>query len=250
MTAEHARPQDLRVVCLDAANTLLQATPPVAERYAATAAAHGVRVEPAAIVQAFRDLWPAQRARRARLLHGADEAATFAFWLDVIGQIFAPWRSQFADFEAFARQLYLDFASPAAWRPFDDVLPCLEQLARRGLRLALVSNWDRHLRPILQGLGLEDRFDHIAISAELGVEKPAPAIFAPVLRALAVEPAQVVHVGDTRSEDVVGARAAGLWAVHLRRHAPPSAEAPAFVDGIASVRSLDALVELLAPQRN
>ncbi|MFH1811539.1 MAG: HAD-IA family hydrolase [Pseudomonadota bacterium] len=248
-SSNSVQPGQVRAVFLDAANTLLRATPPVSQRYAATAAAFGVTVDARSITAAFRALWPTQREKRSRLLHQASEEATFGFWFDVITQIFAPWHEQFTDFEAFARKLYLDFADPSAWALFDDVRPCIDALRDRGLTLALVSNWDMHLRPILQGLDLARCFDHLSISAELGVEKPNPAIFNDALQALALEPGQVLHIGDTYSEDIVGARAAGLWAVHLKRSSSSlGGPVPQFTDGVATLCSL-AQVEVLLDRR-
>jgi putative hydrolase of the HAD superfamily len=47
------------------------------------------------------------------------------------------------------------------------------------------------------------------------VEKPDPGIFSFALDALQAQPARCVYVGDTVRFDVTGARAAGLFPVHL-----------------------------------
>ena len=67
-----------------------------------------------------------------------------------------------------------------------------------GLKLAIVSNFDTRLRPILEGLRLNELFDSIIISAEVGVEKPNPIIFERACQELGVLPAEAVHVGDDR----------------------------------------------------
>jgi len=51
----------------------------------------------------------------------------------------------------------------------------------------------------------------------VGWEKPHPEIFARAVAAFGLTPGEVVHVGDHRREDVEGARAAGLQALHLDR---------------------------------
>lgn len=66
------------------------------------------------------------------------------------------------------------------------------------MKLAIVSNFDTRLRPILQQLGLEQLFDSILISAEIGVEKPNPTIFENACHQLGVLPEETVHVGDDR----------------------------------------------------
>ena len=67
-----------------------------------------------------------------------------------------------------------------------------------GLKLGIVSNFDTRLRPILKGLGLDQLFDTIVISAEIGVEKPNPIIFEAACQELGVLPEEAVHVGDDR----------------------------------------------------
>lgn len=54
------------------------------------------------------------------------------------------------------------------------------------------------MRPILKDLGLDQLFDTIMISAEVGVEKPNPIIFEAACQELGVLPEEAVHVGDDR----------------------------------------------------
>jgi FMN phosphatase YigB (HAD superfamily) len=72
------------------------------------------------------------------------------------------------------------FTRPDAWHVFPDVVPALKALREAGVRLAAVSNWDSRLPDLLRGLGLHDYFGVLAVSHLLGVEKPAPGIFAGV----------------------------------------------------------------------
>jgi putative hydrolase of the HAD superfamily len=112
-------------------------------------------------------------------------------------------------------ELFEEFARPAAWRLDDAVPAVLDELAARGLRLAVVSNWDERLPRLLERMELAPRFAAIVYSQEVGVEKPHAAIFRTALARLGVEPAAALHVGDRRLEDVEGARAAGLDALWL-----------------------------------
>jgi putative hydrolase of the HAD superfamily len=106
---------------------------------------------------------------------------------------------------------------------FDDVLPTLERLDDMGLVLGVVSNWDCALPQHLTRLGVADRFGVIVASAAVGYQKPDPAIFTTALSTLGVAPAEALHVGDRRVEDLDGARSAGLQALLLDRS--PQAEA-------------------------
>ena len=123
-----------------------------------------------------------------------------------------------ATFDRLARH----FRSADAWAIYDDVVPTLEELARRGLRLAVVSNWDSHLPTLLASLRLDRFFAVVLVSAIEEVGKPDPEIFRRACRRLGVAPAEALHVGDSVSEDYEGARSAGLGALLLdRRNAFP-----------------------------
>ena len=58
---------------------------------------------------------------------------------------------------------------------------------------------------------------HVVYSGEAGFEKPHPGIFESALARLGCEPEEVLHVGNDRRRDVVGALAVGMRAVHLER---------------------------------
>jgi putative hydrolase of the HAD superfamily len=129
---------------------------------------------------------------------------------------------------AFFAVLYEHFAGPEPWQVYPDVRPALETLRRRGCRLAVLSNWDPRLRPLLQALKLADFFEALFISAEVGWHKPDPRLFAHAARRLGLRPDQMLHVGDSGTEDVGGARAAGWPVVWLTRDgaAPRHAAVP------------------------
>jgi HAD superfamily hydrolase (TIGR01509 family) len=91
-----------------------------------------------------------------------------------------------------------------------DVVPALEALRARGLRLVVVSNANGRLRHLFDRLDLTRRFDHLLDSHEWGVEKPDPKLFQHALEASGATAERTIHVGDLYHVDVVGARRAGL----------------------------------------
>jgi HAD superfamily hydrolase (TIGR01549 family) len=96
---------------------------------------------------------------------------------------------------------------------YDGAADALDALRAAGLRLSLASNAEPMLRRKLEELGLAQRFDHLAISGEMGVEKPEPRFFTEALDALGVPAERAVHIGDLYEIDVYGARSAGLEAI-------------------------------------
>ena len=123
---------------------------------------------------------------------------------------------------------------------FDDVLPTLDELASRGIRCAVVSNWDCSLPAVLAQLGVLQRFVTVSVSAVVGARKPDTRIFRQALEALGLEPAQVVHVGDDLERDIRGAQAAGLRAVLIDRSGRGNDDD---AERITSLRSLVSFVD-------
>ena len=121
---------------------------------------------------------------------------------------------------------------------FPDVPPALAELRERGLRLVVVSNWDWSLPSWLERAGLAPLVDGVVSSAVAGHAKPSPAIFRIALELAGAEPAEAVHVGDSLSSDVGGARAAGLRGVLIARAGDP----PEDVEAIHSLAELPSLI--------
>jgi len=95
-----------------------------------------------------------------------------------------------------------------------DVL-ALVRAQRRVRTVALLSNATDRLRRDLRALCLEDEFDAVFSSAELGVAKPDPEVFRLVCTALGREPEQCLFVDDSAGH-AAGAAAVGLRAHHYR----------------------------------
>jgi HAD superfamily hydrolase (TIGR01509 family) len=114
---------------------------------------------------------------------------------------------------------------PEHLAPFPDAEAVLRQLRRSGFRLAVTSNWQCGLRAFCEALGFGGHLDVVVASAEVGAAKPDARIFGEVCRQLALPPDRVLHVGDSRGDDVHGAQAAGLKALWLCR-GPEQADGP------------------------
>ncbi|WP_431483109.1 HAD family hydrolase [Pseudomonas solani] len=91
---------------------------------------------------------------------------------------------------------------------FPEVHPTLEILANR-YRLAVITNGNADVRR----LGLADYFQFALCAEELGVGKPDPHPFEEALKRAGVAAAQAVHIGDHPSDDIHGARNAGMRAI-------------------------------------
>jgi len=106
-----------------------------------------------------------------------------------------------------------------AWRAFDDAAAALTALAAAGVPTAVLTNGTRgqQLRK-LSRTGLGDLTGPVFTVDDLGVAKPHAAAFHRACERWGLAPGEVLSVGDDHTLDVLGARAAGLSAVHLDRH--------------------------------
>lgn len=220
----------LKAVFFDAAGTLIYLPVSVGEHYREVGLRFGLNMEAAALNQAFKRAWSTSAPRQAQ--RGPRRDDDKGWWRDLVARVIqdvspTPQAGQF-DLPGYFEAVYRHFAQPGVWAAFDDVGPALRVLRSRGLRLGVISNFDRRLYPILQGLGLDACFESMTISSEVGSDKPDPYIFQAALDSLRLDAAEAMHVGDDPLTDW-GAEAAGLRVFRLQRPA----------------RGLDALLEEL-----
>lgn len=207
-----------RGLLLDAMGTLIGLRAPVGATYAAVAAEHGIDVAPAAIDRAFPGV-----LRQAPPLAfpglGGDRLleAERRWWGERIDAVLAAaGGSDVPAPTALHHALFDRFADPSLWRVYPDVPAVLRRWHGAGLRLAVVSNFDRRLQPLLEGLGLADLFEAVVVSSSAGAAKPSPRPFRIALESLGLTADQVWHVGDS-PEDGAGASAAGVRCLLVQR---------------------------------
>ena len=199
--------RQIRAVTFDVGGTLIRPWPSVGHVYAEAAAQHGLRnLSPESLNQSFAAAWRGKK----NFQH------TKEGWARLVDQTFAglceppPSRT-------FFPSIYRRFAEADAWRIYDDTLPALEALASKDIPLAVISNWDERLRPLLRQLRLDRFFETMVVSCEVGFAKPSPVIFDHAAKMLRLQPEQILHVGDSANEDLAGAESAGFQALLIDR---------------------------------
>lgn len=103
------------------------------------------------------------------------------------------------------------------FRAYPDAAPALAELRALGVRLVCVSNWDYSLPDVLARVGLADELDGVVTSAAVGARKPDPRLFEAALEVAGCAADEALHVGDTPTEDVEGAKVAGIRALLIDR---------------------------------
>ena len=216
----------VKAVTFDVGGTLIQPWPSVGHVYAAAAARHGhPNILPEILNRQFAAVWQSKRS--------FDHSRSA--WFEVVEKTFAGALDK-SSVQNLFDELYACFGAPEAWQVFEEVHPTLELLRSRELKLGIISNWDERLRPLLARLQLTRYFAAIIISVEAGFAKPSEKIFQRATAALGLVPGSILHIGDSFSEDVAGARAAGLQGLLLdRKEATPA---------VASIATLAKLKDL------
>ena len=194
----------IRGVTFDAGGTLIDPWPSVGSVYAAVAREFGIACRSEVLTAQFLEAW----RKRPRFEY------TRADWFSVVQQSFTGICEVSTE---FFDAIYERFGDRESWLIYDDVIPTLQKLEELGLKLAVVSNWDDRLPPLLERLGLAVYFDEIIASFNLQAHKPEARIFQEAVTRLGLSPGEVLHVGDSTREDIEGARAAGLEALRIRR---------------------------------
>ena len=208
---------------LDAMGTLIGLRGSVGSSYAALAAAFGLEADAEAIDRAFPRVYRQAPPLAFPGLSGeALRAAEIDWWRaridDVLQAALPEPDGQLAGGlpVGLAEALFEHFADPALWRVYPEVPDCLRRWRQRGLRLAVVSNFDSRLEGLLEGLGVAEHMEIVVVSSAAGAAKPDPAPYRLALEALALPAEAVWHVGDS-PEDESGARAAGIRCLLVER---------------------------------
>jgi HAD superfamily hydrolase (TIGR01549 family) len=127
--------------------------------------------------------------------------------------------------EADRAALLYQAAFRAARRPVAGAVELLSHL-KPHVSIGVVTNNVRHEQvEKLSYCGLDGLIDVLVTSEDVGVAKPDPAIFHAALEQLACRPDEVVMVGDSWENDVVGASRVGIRSVWLNRYADPLRDA-------------------------
>lgn len=231
-------------VFFDAAGTLIQLKRSVGEIYFQLAVEHGFqpveadwssRLE-ANFRRAFEKLPPltcgfVSECRRREMER--------TWWKRIVEETFSELGA-FPKPEEFFSDAFERFAGAEFWKLAPGCRSVLSNLRRMGKGLGIISNFDSRLRPVLQALGILDRFQAICISSELEAAKPAAQIFHEAVRRMGGQAVHCLHVGDRLQDDYEGARRAGLLAVlYDPRNRFPEMEFP------RRIRRLNDLTEIL-----
>ena len=218
----------VRAVVFDVDFTLAKPGPDLGpEGYARLGARYGLTLDPARYDAARRDAF-VDLKRHPELDHEEE------IWIRFTQRIIEGMGGV-GDTYAAACEMEGAWAHAHHFELYEDVLPTLDALRDRGLKLGLLSNSARDLDLFLGHHGLT--VDAVLTSRAHGKTKPHETIFRRMLELLAVTPADALMVGDTVEDDVEGALAVGMRAVLVDRESRYPEQ-----ESIADLRALLAVI--------
>ena len=141
-------------------------------------------------------------------------------------------------------QRIVDEFRPSPVALFEDTLPVLKRLHSEGFIMVAISNCTPWEAGGLDALGIGEYLKEVFYSFIMGAAKPDPVVFRVVQGVLGEPPEHILHIGDSRTADVDGAKAVGWRAALLDRggqdHVP--SDAP---DGVPVIASLWRVFDIL-----
>lgn len=128
-------------------------------------------------------------------------------------------------------RVFYDARHQIEW--YDDAHPVLRRLGGH-YRLAATSNGNADL----ELLGIADHFSAVLSAGQVGYAKPESGIWHALCDSLKLSPEQILHIGDSVPEDVLGALEHGLPAVWLNRNGDDWPDAHPTAASIVSLHQL------------
>lgn len=215
------QPQAIRTIFFDVGFTLLHPYPSDLEICLEVGARLGLHIHPELVQNRLTEMEDFfLRHMRANRYVWASEDAIHDFWILYYMNMLRPLIEEHDEerLHRLARAIHHEYDSHTRWQMYPDVLPTLHALqACKRYTIGAISDWGISLGPILQRLQLNTHFDCLLISALTGHAKPSPALYDAALERANAVADYALHIGDSYTLDVLGARAVGMTPVLLDR---------------------------------
>jgi putative hydrolase of the HAD superfamily len=235
---QRAAASAIKAVFFDVDFTLIYPGPTFqAEGYRQACEAHGIVVDPAR--------FDAATAASSFILDEVEEPVyNHDIFIHYTASIIEHMGGRGEHVLAVAREIYGQWSVNHHFEMYDDVVPVLGALRKRGYTIGAISNSHRSLDAFREHFSLDEAITVSVSGYEHGYMKPHRSIFDAALARAGVTAEQSVMVGDSLAHDIHGALRAG-WshAVLLRRSGERPAAVPETVDVI---HTLYDLIPLLA----
>ncbi len=135
-----------------------------------------------------------------------------------------------------------------SFRVYPHTVETVKKLKKQGYKTGIISNAPKQLFSILKRCKIDNLFNPIVVSEDVGFEKPSPKIFKEALKRAKVHPNEAVYVGDNLIADIHGALKAGIYPIWVTRNTKNAqftfrdAKPP---EGVPVIRHIGELPEVL-----
>jgi len=230
----------IKAVCFDFYNTLATYDPPREQVHVNIAGEFGVNVEEKALFKSFSvaDMYYRDENIRQPIDKRTQEEK-IAFYVDYATKIFSGAGAEIS--KDIALQILAKLRTYNwKFKVYEDTLPTLKALKKRGLTIGLISNVAQNMESVYEELGIQPYLTFKVTSAEVGYDKPQPGIFLSALDKAQAKPEETIHVGDQYDLDIIGALGVGITGILLDRnnHFPE-------ITNCFRIRSLSDVVKLV-----
>ncbi len=215
------QPQAIRTIFFDVGFTLLHPYPSDLEICQQVCARLGLYLEQ----EILQTRLPDARSfylRHARLNQHtwASETAIEELWITYYMNMLHPFMEGQDEtlLHLMASMITREYNFHTSWQIYPDVIPTLHALqSSQRYTLGAISDWDSSLGTILQNLRLNRYFDCLLVSALTGHAKPSSILYETALARANSIADYTLHIGDSYTLDVLGARSVGMTPVLLDR---------------------------------
>ena len=222
----------IRGVTFDAAGTLFFPSPSVGAIYSEIMGRFGLKLAPDALNKVF--IKSLQAAEKDWSIEDP-ERREWEFWRSIVSGFVQDLAELPENFDDLFHALWTEFAKGSRWKLNPEALAAFDFLANRGIKIALLTNWDRRVRNVVSDHKLESRFCRLFISSEAGFEKPDRRFFEFASSEMGMQPYELLHIGDHLKQDFHGARDSG-WNALLLSSKPENSSNPHAIQSLLEIR--------------
>uniref|UniRef100_A0A7E4VC23 Haloacid dehalogenase-like hydrolase domain-containing protein 3 n=1 Tax=Panagrellus redivivus TaxID=6233 RepID=A0A7E4VC23_PANRE len=206
-------PRAIKVLSLDAMDTLIGVKEPPGTTYARFAKEFGIQADATALQARFKLGFRKLDAEFP--CYGFENIGAAEWWTGLVKFCFAetPGISKKDEtLDILGRRLFDYYGTVEPWKLLENDAPhhIANIQAEYDIGICITSNFDSRLRSVLRQFGILQCIDFIVLSGEVGMAKPHAEIFAEIVDYFSLRsPSQVLHVGNDLEKDVHGAQSFG-----------------------------------------
>lgn len=206
----------IKLITFDATNTLMKYRVPPWDYYAIVAEKHGFKVDGKQVKQDFKKNYKELMKHHPNF--GKQSIKWENWWDEIIKQTFQD-KLPISSINKISKQLIEDFTSTKCFLKANGCDQLLELLSKNGIALGVISNFDPRLHKILNNLNIDNCFEFILTSYEMGFSKPDKQLFKIAQEKIngVTCGSQCLHIGDDFIKDYEGAVKAGWNAVLITK---------------------------------